>query len=179
MNVYLWTDTPWTVTETYTMSNISWWTRIWTSNLYKSWYKITKIVQEWTITCTSSNEARQWIFNDTSQTLWTQSYYWFSAYQNAPEAIEKHYNNTWYRMKTLSSSYYSTTVNFRRETTATQIKTSYNWHTMTYNLTSEEVWWFKPILEWNSVYCTSQISNYGGTLWTVSAVTVTVTYEQV
>lgn len=49
MNVYIWTDTPWTVTETYTLSNIPTTDTNKYINVAKSWYTIQSVTLKFTI----------------------------------------------------------------------------------------------------------------------------------
>jgi len=177
MNVYIWDTTPWTATETYTITSVSSSGSSYYS-IAKSWYKITQVVIEWS---TSYN---------------SQQYCW--AYPKISYATDRTYE-AWLSFNYGSSSTDVSYVMYRQNSTNYQEYTypkaliNYSW-TNTFKMTLTETWWttivnnttntgtYSPTMStvvnniFNSWNCQCICWNNSST---IPSVTFTVTYEQI
>lgn len=178
MNVYIWTDTPWTVTETYTFSWISGSSQATYNSIAKSWYKVLSVVIEGTWT---PNDASAWVYPRITYDT-TRAYEWQLTFNIGS-------NNTW----TFSWVRYRDT--WWTNIDVYDIRSYVNYTaTNTYKMTFNRDWWLLTI-NWTNLSgtysswmkttidtimdSTTIQFRQGVTNASMSTQTVTVTYEQV
>lgn len=180
MWVYIWTDTPWTTTETYSLS-LAWgsWATSTTTSIYKAWYKITKVIIEWQVPINSSNSWRShiWISSD-SWAYWTDvdCYLWYN-YSSLWRTWDFKVASNWSNIKTQALwawGWSSWTLTEYQEITE-------EWYTLTFN--SGTLSWTWNSTEANAIHTifTSSTATFwiskNNTNWHTA--TITVTYEQI
>lgn len=177
MNVYIRTDTPWTVTETYTISNIPTTDTNVYVNVAKSWYTIQSVT--FSFTATTSSSKSWWVQISTNNS--NSSRYWLTINHNY-DGISNSNNIRW-RLNWATDTFYRTVSSwFNFWSTNTVVYTinrdgnctvNNNWTIISYTADSTEL---------NIIQTIMNLSNMNvyayDTWWAIvwNKVNVTVTY---
>ena len=185
MAIYMWREN--TVTETYTLSNT--WTsstdeNFYSTNLYKSGYKIVEINFDWSTTCMASSSQpycatglyiQKWNSSNPSYMFWQGINYW-SWNQAGVDRVrfESRYNTT---TNTINHVIDASETNWSWTNTAdltfdnSGIQEVYNNNSHTRSLTNDETTIVNYLFNSSSVYLRMRATR------TTNSFTVTVTYE--
>ena len=178
--VYVWTTKvrPTQIVETITLAA---WQTVWYNNLYKQWYKIISIREQWTLynQNTWENASRAYYNSTTNNTYWIDEYYNLGAnvsyYTNECVKLTLRSNSTNSNLQEFTQvfSWYGT-LNYDITITEASWTAIYNWATKTYTFNSTQQQAIKTLFAWN-VYPRHRVYSQAS-FWQA---TLTITYKKI